>query len=83
VHFSGYVHYLKISVQPLLRFLRRPRYRKINKDRRAFLWSWRGERFRIKRIAAPFSCLSFITEFVEVSFDAAPGFQFWKWAPRP
>jgi hypothetical protein len=38
------------------------------------LWSWWEERFRIKRGAAPFSCLSFITEFVGTSFDAASGF---------
>jgi hypothetical protein len=36
------------------------------------------ERFRIKRVAALFRCLSFITEFVEVSFDAASGFSVLK-----
>jgi hypothetical protein len=30
------------------------------------------------RVAAPFRCLSFITEFVEDSFDAAPGFSVLK-----
>jgi hypothetical protein len=34
-HFSGYVRYLKISVQPLLRFLRRLSLSKINKGLRA------------------------------------------------
>jgi hypothetical protein len=34
-HFSVYVRYLKISVHPQLRFLRRLRYRKINKRLRA------------------------------------------------
>jgi hypothetical protein len=33
--FLGMSAYLKISVHPQLRFLRRHRYRKINKDRRA------------------------------------------------
>jgi hypothetical protein len=34
-HFLGMSAYLKISVHPQLRFLRRHRYRKINKGRRA------------------------------------------------
>ena len=29
---------------------------------------------QIQNVAAPFRCLSFITEFVEVSFDVASGF---------
>ena len=41
-----------------------------------FLVKLRRHRFRFKMVVAPFSCLSFTTEFVEVSFDAAPGFQF-------
>jgi hypothetical protein len=31
-------------------------------------------RFRFKSVAAPFRCLSFITEFVGTSFDAASAF---------
>jgi hypothetical protein len=34
-------------------------------------------------IAAPFSCLSFITEFVGTSFDAATGFLVLKNGLRP
>jgi hypothetical protein len=33
-------------------------------------------------VAAPFRCLSFITEFVEGSFDVAPGFSVLKNEPR-
>jgi hypothetical protein len=33
-------------------------------------------------VAAPFRCLSFITEFVEGSFDVAPGFLVLKNEPR-
>ena len=41
-------------------------------------------RFRIQMVVAPFSCLSFITEFVGDSFDGGFGlFSFEKWAPRP
>jgi hypothetical protein len=42
----------------------------------------RWERFRIKTVAAPFNCLSFITAFVEVPFDVASGFSVLKNEPR-
>jgi hypothetical protein len=34
------------------------------------------------KVVAPFSCLSFITEFVEVSFEVATGFLVLKNVPR-
>jgi hypothetical protein len=39
-------------------------------------------RFRIQMVVAPFSCLSFITEFVEDSFDVATDFLVLKNEPR-
>jgi hypothetical protein len=41
-----------------------------------------GYRFRIQWVAAPFRCLSFITEFVEIPFDAVADFSVLKNAPR-
>jgi hypothetical protein len=38
----------------------------------------RRSRFRFQRVAAAFRCLSFTTEFVGTSFDAAPGFSVLK-----
>ena len=79
--FLGMSAYLKISAQPppSCDFCVAHRYRKINKDRRAVSCeSSEGYRFRIQRVVAPFRCLSFITEFVEDSFDAASGFSVLK-----
>jgi hypothetical protein len=47
-----------------------------------FLAKLARSRFRIHRAAAPFSCLSFTTEFVEDSFDVASGFSVLKNVPR-
>jgi len=40
----------------------------------SFLRSRGGCRFKIQRVVALFRCLSFITKFVEDSFDVAEGF---------
>jgi hypothetical protein len=54
---------------------------KLLKTEGLILVKLRGHRFRIHRVVAPFRCLSFITEFVEDSFDAAPGFSVLKNEP--
>ena len=47
----------------------------------SFLRSRGGCRFKIQRVVALFRCLSFITKFVEDSFDVAPGFLVLKNVP--
>jgi hypothetical protein len=47
----------------------------------SFLRSRGGCRFNIQRVVALFRCLSFITKFVEDSFDVAPGFLVLKNVP--
>jgi hypothetical protein len=73
--------YLKISAQPCCDFCNSHRYRKINKDRRADSCEADEGADSESTVAAHFGCLSFITEFVEVSFNVAPGFLVLKNVP--
>jgi hypothetical protein len=78
-YFYGYVSLPKnFSASPAAIFALLIDIEKLIKAEGLILVKLPRERFRIKRVAALFRCLSFITEFVEVSFDAASGFSVLK-----
>jgi hypothetical protein len=81
-YFYGYVLPKNFRTIPAAIFVDVHRYRKINKRRRAVSCEAEGgHRFRFKSVAVSFRCLSFITEFVGISFDAASGFPVLKNEP--
>jgi hypothetical protein len=81
-HFSGYVHLLKnFSATPAAIFASSSGIEKLIKAEGLFLVKLRRMSIQNKRVAAHFRCLSFITEFVEDSFDVASGFSVLKNEP--